>query len=245
LAIGGSHSRGKPDAFSDLDLYALVDASPDAPELPQAILDWLGTPRLVRGPVAVPHFGFSTTGVFDGLAVCQLNVNTRSTLELNAMRGRSDVVFDRTGYLSSLIETARGLRDDHKGAFEENYVWFWQRALFATRSLHRGEIWRTHRYLTEMQTAMLQLVRLRDGHYSAAEHPHHPATRFELELGPEAGSQIAFAAAPYTCQGTADALADAVAWFESQAGPLLGHSSLPSSAVDTARSIAALVRGAE
>lgn len=139
-SIAGSYARDERDEHSDLDLFFLIAPGSDVTvnHAADTLIDWVGDVVIRRGPVLVPHFGHSITAVLPDLAVCQMNVNTRETIELNPMRSASRIVLDRDGYMTSLVEQSKSMLVDISKVYHEHFCYFWIRALYAFRSAQRG-----------------------------------------------------------------------------------------------------------
>lgn len=216
IAIGGSHSRGTNDHNSDLDLFVLLRTDDWTPprQSVHAIVSWLGRPAILRGPVYVPHFGHSLTLVYSDLSICQVNINTTSSLELNHMRAKSRIVLDRSGKLTHIALAAKNLPDNTSSVFTEEYRYFWIRGLYAWKSLVRGELWRSTEYLSQMRKPMLQIIRINTGTYTPDTSPHSPATRFEEVVGGALSREVEFSLPQYSPEHVHECLRASYIWFQ-------------------------------
>ncbi|MFD5757266.1 hypothetical protein [Streptomyces mirabilis] len=214
-SIAGSYARDERDEHSDLDLFFLIAPGSDVTvnHAADTLIDWVGDVVIRRGPVLVPHFGHSITAVLPDLAVCQMNVNTRETIELNPMRSASRIVLDRDGYMTSLVEQSKSMLVDISKVYHEHFCYFWIRALYAFRSAQRGELWRAIEYLADMRKAMQQIIRIRHGRYSPVVGPYHPAKRYEEQIGADEARILEFSLPEYSRQSVLQSILKSVEWF--------------------------------
>ncbi|GAA2662014.1 nucleotidyltransferase domain-containing protein [Streptomyces vastus] len=215
VSIAGSYARDEHDEHSDLDLFFLIAPGSDATvdHAADILIDWAGDVVLRRGPVLVPHFGYSITAVLADLSVCQMNVNTRETIELNPMRSASRLVLDRNGYMTSLVAQSKSMLIDISKVYHEHYCYFWIRALYAFRSAQRGELWRAIEYLADMRKAMQQIIRIQHGRYSPVVGPYHPAKRYEEQMGADGARILEFSQPAYSRQSILQSILKSVEWF--------------------------------
>jgi predicted nucleotidyltransferase len=217
IAVIGSRARGEYDENSDLDLLAIVTKEVELGTLAQQFARYIGPVLLMRGPVFVRHFGYSTTMILQDLTVCQVNFNYAGEAECNEMRAKSRIIFDRTGNLRRLVTEAQMLEPDLSNVFRENFIYFWIRLLLAKRSLDRGELWRATYYLSDARHAMLQLMHLRQHSYSAWTSPHSPATRFEQRVRSESIKELAPSLPSYSPQDINRCIQWCASWFDIEA----------------------------
>ncbi|MFF7547672.1 aminoglycoside 6-adenylyltransferase [Streptomyces canus] len=244
VSIGGSYARDEHDEHSDLDLFFVIAPGSDVTvhHAADTLFDWVGDVVLRRGPVFVPHFGYSITAVLADLAVCQMNVNTRETIELNPMRSASRIILDRDGFMTSLADRSKSLTIDLAKVYQEHYSYFWIRALYASRSAERGELWRAIEYLADMRKAMQQVMRIQHGRYSPVVGPYHPAKRYEEQLGPDIARILEFSLPEYSKQSVLQCILESVEWFSRATRDTAGFPIEPD-ARDSAEMIERAVRG--
>lgn len=215
VSLAGSYARGEQDEYSDLDVFFLLsnDGTISVPAAAEYLTDWFGPVPLRRGPVFVPHFGHSMTFILADLSVCQLNINTWDSIEINPMRATSRIVLDRSGCLTSVVEKSKNLHVEISDVYCEHYGYFWIRALYAWRSARRRELWRAVDYLADMRKSMQQVMRIQGGVYSAVTGPYHPAKRFEQHLGAALSQVLEISLPGYSAESITACIRDSVEWF--------------------------------
>lgn len=216
LAIAGSYARGEQTPYSDLDMFAILDAENphDYQVRIEDFLRRLPRPLLRRGPLAKLHFGDQVTLVYEDASVVQINFNTESALELNPMRGNSRVVLDRTGRYRQLVAAARSVELDAAQTYAEYSDWFLIRGLACANAIRKGEILKASGYLYEMRVALAQLLRMERGRFYPTRNPYLPLSRFEQEVGDAPAGALGALFPAYSVESVRGCLAASLRLFE-------------------------------
>lgn len=215
VSVGGSTGRGESDEGSDVDMFVLLNV-PDlflyARNQLRTYLRGLSEVAVTRGPVFVDGFGYSCTLAFMDLSVCQLNFNNRSSIQTSPDLASNRVLLDLSGTLASLQQASRAISREEGDLFAQTFRYFWLRALLAIPTVHRGENWRTLRYLTDLRDAMATTLRLQSSRLPP-QHMRGPTTRLEEDVGAGAMAALGFSLGGLTSQENAVALQKCARWF--------------------------------
>lgn len=184
LGLGGSYARGTQTQYSDLDLFIMIAdiSSTSYDDEIGLFVSLFPPPDLIRGPIAVKHFGDSVTVMYHDRSVVQMNFNRASSFEPNPMRSQMFIVYDRGETFAKALSRSKHSRIDREAIFHEYATWFLIRANFASRAICTNQFMRAHSYLNDMQTALMQLVRLQHNCFFATKNPYIPSSRFESDL---------------------------------------------------------------
>jgi hypothetical protein len=163
IGVGGSYGQySEPDEYSDVDLFLLLvefDALRDGPRIRQFFASQ-GEVILARGPIWVDGYGFSFSFLYRPFLICQANINTRQSLSAGPERKYTEILFDRTGFLSDFTNSQANVETDYILLFESSSSLFWFRALNVWRDSKRGQLWLALRHLEEARRQLLTLIRL-------------------------------------------------------------------------------------
>lgn len=218
IGVGGSRAkRGSADPYADLDLFILVRDG-TVPEfirrLPD-LLNSLGSPLLVRGPVFVPNYGHSVTVIFAPAVCCQFNINDESTLQPHHCRKHTRIVVDHDGFLTRVTRESAGLEIDRRQVFEDAAATFWHRAIDIVRDLKRQQHWMAVRHLSDARQQLLTFARLAAGRdpidYYLVE------KRIEEDLGVSDCAEFVAALPRYDADSIAECLKFVVTWVNNHA----------------------------
>jgi predicted nucleotidyltransferase len=204
--LRGSFYRGQPDAYSDLDLFAVVEAA-DAEEmleLGRITLDQAGETLWVSALDAAPP---RLQALFPGTLKLELTIDTTETLPpYEGWR----ILFDRDHLLRTRarsIQSFEPLRPEHVAMVCDQ---FWWNVFSSVGQIKRGQLWMALHLLDACRADLAQVMRWR-------RDPEHPAERYldlERHLTAEDQQALAQSLAGYDLRAIAEALLTAADAFE-------------------------------
>jgi hypothetical protein len=175
VLIVGSGAVGFEDAYSDLDLAAVV-ASAD--EVESTWRDWrarietlfpvIGCSSMPRGPNVFLH-AFLLGGFLE------LDISFQHIDDLFARRQRWRVAFDRSGRIETVMQESWAKRPapDIEGVYRRYMVGIWYYIIHVMIAVQRGQAWRALYDLEEIRARTIILAGLRLGmeteHYRDAD----------------------------------------------------------------------------
>ncbi len=221
IVAGGSVGRREHDNLSDLDLFLLIrdcDSTEFLRTKMRDVAGFFGKVLLYRGPVFAEDFGYSFTVLYEGLFICQFNVNDRTTLNPNPMRGLSSLVlFDRTGYYTDFMRSCIGLEVDEKKVFITAFSFFWLRSICLWKDMKRGQLWLAISHLSDLRDQMFVLRRLTTKQTPPGLNYHIPSKALEKDLGQKDAAIFAQSLCTYSQQSIVDAFLFCIRWFLDEA----------------------------
>lgn len=166
LILGGSFGRGDVDRYSDIDFWlavndnrALESLLADMPSL----MGTVGNPIFSVTQSDLPGFGVCMYRVvFDNMVLCDIHLNTISSLRPCPSRNRNYVLIDKTGLY--VQNTQRQPEIDTRISIEEEFEhilgWFVFDSSLVFRRLMKGELWSAIFYLNRCRVLLFKLLRL-------------------------------------------------------------------------------------
>ena len=158
--VGGSFATGKADAFSDLDLYAIIRAK-DYEEFLAGHVDFFDQ---FSNPVFLEHFdGFG----FD-MFVFIFEDGTQGELSLarpdrfsHIHGGPFRVLLDKDGLLDGAeFPWQRPSASQQKDQLEKHLNWFWRDLSLFVVAINRDQLWTAVGYLESMRLRCINLARI-------------------------------------------------------------------------------------
>jgi predicted nucleotidyltransferase len=196
--LRGSFYRGHPDAYSDLDVFA-VAAEADAEslmELGRAALESSGRPLWISALGAAPP---RLRALFPGPLRVDLSIVTLETLPpYEGWR----ILFDHDNLLRTRARPAQvfvPLKAEHVAIVCDE---FWWNMFSSVSQIKRGQLWMALRLLDDCRAGLAQMLRWR-------RDPDHPAERYidlERHLTAEDQQALAQTLAGYDLRAIAEAL---------------------------------------
>jgi hypothetical protein len=204
--LRGSFYRGQPDAYSDLDLFAVVEAADaeDLLELGRTTLHQAGETLCVSALDAAPP---RLRALFPGPLKLDLTIVTIETLPpYEGWR----ILFDRDHLLRTRARSTQSfepLRPEHVAMICDQ---FWWNMFNSVGQIKRGQLWMALYLLDACRADLAQIMRWR-------RDPEHPAERYldlERHLTAEDQQALAQSLASYDLRAIAEALLTAADAFE-------------------------------
>jgi hypothetical protein len=196
--LRGSFYRGRPDAFSDIDLFAVAEEA-DAEallDLGRAILHDAGGAMWVSALDAAPA---RLRALFPGPLRLDLTIVTIETLpRYEGWR----ILFDRDHLLRTHARAAQPiepLRPEHVAMVCDE---FWWNMFSSVGQIKRGQLWMALRLLDLCRADLAQMMRWRRD----PEHPHERYIDLERHLTAEDQQTLAQTLAGYELRAIAAAL---------------------------------------
>jgi hypothetical protein len=204
--LRGSFYRGQPDAYSDLDLFAVAEDA-DAEtllDLGQAVLHQAGRTLWVSALESAPP---RLRALFPGPLKVDLTIVTMETLPpYEGWR----ILFDREHLLRTRARTAQllePLRAEHVAMVCDS---FWWNMFGSVGQIKRGQLWMALHLLDECRADLAQMMRWRRD----AEHPAERYMDLERHLTAEDQQALAQSLASYDLRAIVEALLTAADAFE-------------------------------
>jgi predicted nucleotidyltransferase len=204
--LRGSFYRGQPDAYSDLDLFAVVEAA-DAEELLElgrSMLRQAGETLWVSALDPAPP---RLRALFPGPLKLDLTIVTTETLPpYEGWR----ILFDRDHLLRTRARSTQlfePLQPEHVAMVCDQ---FWWNMFSSVGQIKRGQLWMALHLLDACRADLAQIMRWR-------RDPEHPAERYldlERHLTAEDQQALAQSLAGYDLRAIAEALLTAADAFE-------------------------------
>ena len=180
LLLAGSRARGDDLPQSDVDLFVLVGSTEAVPRIHELI--GLTRPTVLLAPRYVHDFGWNITCLYAGGTVVQFNINDRTSVPLNPMRGKGRILYDPHGWCEEIRAAGADLHVDIAMVRRSTEQRLLVRLLLGVRALAKGELLGARSLFMECVTLLAALRRIEQGAFDPAMHWSHPLKRLEGDL---------------------------------------------------------------
>ena len=194
IEIGGSVGRNEADVHSDVDVFIYVAKGAIEEfesNLVANIIEPLGSPIIIEGPVHKPRFGTVYTVDYKTTGLVSFILRKEENIRPNFMRAAASIVYDPQGKLSSVSaavsKTPAVPRTDlARQAVATSYI----RLLNVGKEVARKNGWQARKYYREVLEQILILERIITNIEPRGRNYRQPGRGMERDLPPIFVEQI-------------------------------------------------------